>query len=363
MADPKPVREFVIAQALYFRGDSRQAEQAGRSPDFQPEWSGPIANLLEEFGPMPDVAPFPDIVFARPLDKRQVLVVQVADRRAGDDGPERIGYRVLVIPRKKYLDFLGDPFTVADKLPPDWQAHGELPTLRCPEQMLPPPTVAQVREVLQRVKYAALLEDVPGEEQIEEEPDPAKHSEGPALLGGVQGLIDGGRLIFERPGPDPGLLKAFWTLLPQSNRAELWPATFAFNNHIPFDVLVVRHYTEESFPGYTTEEQAGDYPEGRYELSLQIAAEAGDQPGLDSLFRRRSSRETLNLGLTLLVAMTAVVLFSYLFQPAPPPAEVIRAEQSRIISGLAGMNNPFNAITYYSAAQEPLKHLANQVHE
>ena len=57
----------------------------------------------------------------------------------------------------------------------------------------------------------------------------------PALLGGVQILVDGGKLVFLRPAPDPGLIRGLWTLLPGPMRTALWPATFAFGNALGFD--------------------------------------------------------------------------------------------------------------------------------
>src|SRR2546421_90015 len=80
----------------------------------------------------------------------------------------------------------------------------------------------------------------------------------------------------ERPAPDPDLVRRLWLLLPASSRGELWPAEFAPANALGFDLLVTPKAGEDC-AGYLSEQQAGDYPEGRYELNLQIAAEAGDQ--------------------------------------------------------------------------------------
>jgi hypothetical protein len=84
--------------------------------------------------------------------------------------------------------------------------------------------------------------------------------------------------------------------------------------------------------GYLTEEQAGDYPQGRYELNLQIAAEAGDQAQLDALFARRNSNETLRLALILLVVFLALAAVMNFVNrepghppPAPPPPRVTPA--------------------------------------
>src|SRR5207237_215461 len=114
------------------------------------------------------------------------------------------------------------------------------------------------------------------------------------LLGAAQALVDGGPVVFERPAPDPDLVRRLWLLLPASTRAELWPAEFAPANALGFDLLVTPKAGDDC-AGYLSEQQAGDYPEGRYELNLQIAAEAGDQAALDALFARRSGPHTIPL--------------------------------------------------------------------
>ena len=85
-----------------------------------------------------------------------------------------------------------------------------------------------------------------------------------------------------------------------STRAEVWPASYAFGNALGAHVLVVPRADPAEFAGYLTEPQAGDYPEGRYELNLQIAAESEDQGAIDALFARRSSRQTLRLAVVIL---------------------------------------------------------------
>src|SRR5262249_11220009 len=162
--------------------------------------------------------------------------------------PGALGFRLLAVPRKLYAALGGDPFHVADQLPPPWQARGELPALEWTTGAPPRRTVEEIQKVL----------DVP-------------HS--PTLLGGVQALLDGGRLVFERTEPDPKMVRSLWALLPTSTRAELWPATFAFSNAHRFHVVVVPRAAGPDFDYYVDEARAGDYPEGRYELNLQIAVE------------------------------------------------------------------------------------------
>ena len=50
------------------------------------------------------------------------------------------------------------------------------------------------------------------------------------------------------------------------------PASFAFSNRLDFDAVIMASSPPRELEGYTTEEQACDYPAGSYELALQSAA-------------------------------------------------------------------------------------------
>jgi hypothetical protein len=209
---------------------------------------------------------------------------------------------LLVMPHDAYESLTGDPFLIADAFPPAWDQRGVLPTLSWPNDPVGRRTVSQVQEVL-------------------------KNGDSATLLGGVQALIDSGRLVFERRAPDTELLRRIWLLLPTSTRCTIWPASFAFANTLHFDLVVVPRAEIEQFPDYLREEQAGDYPEGRYELDLQIAAEAGDQAQLDALFYRRSSAQTVRLAIYILfITAVLAVVMNVLSprgnrpQPQTPPA-------------------------------------------
>src|SRR5205809_3050867 len=105
-----------------------------------------------------------------------------------------------------------------------------------------PRSVYQVQTVLRRVKASALRE---GEDP--EAPDferTVENSESPALLGGAQVLVDGGRLAFERPQGDLRLAAGLWLLLPEMTRCRLWPTSFAFGPELEFDLLVTPRVTE-----------------------------------------------------------------------------------------------------------------------
>jgi hypothetical protein len=351
--------EITIEQATLSRSAGGWRTLA-RSAGFLDEWQAEAERLAEGFGERPEGVACPAAVFARPLGTKHIAVVQVADQ--GDDGsgrPAALGFHFLVIPKGAYMELWGDPFALAERAPPPWHVRGSLPTLTWSAEPLPPRTVADVRQVLQRVKAAALPEDeeIPADWDAEDVTAPGQ-SEGPALLGGVQVLVDGGRLVFERPAPDPGLVRGLWTLLPTTTRCRLWPASFAFGNALGFDALVVPPAARgrDAFAGYTDEEQACDYPQGHYELNLQIAAEAGNQAELDALFGRRSSAETLRIGVMLLVVFSVVALaLNFLHAPAErqpdPQAEADRRARAAIAAGMVGMGSPWNTLGLYPAAR------------
>jgi hypothetical protein len=359
--------DFPVEQALYRRHGAAAPALLARSAGFRDAWQHEAEWLVTAFGDRPAGVACPAAVYAQPFGKEHVAVVQVADQEAdGPGGPPALGFRLLVFPREAYTRYLGDPFVIDERLPPSWLARDDLPILGWPAEPLPRRTVPEVQAVLKRLKRHALREDQEVAEDDDDVERTADNSEGPALLGGVQVLVDGGRLVFQRPAPDTGLLRALWTLLPTSTRSHLWPASFVFANGLPLDVVVVPPVRAAAFATYTTEDQAADYPEGRYELRLQTAAEAGDQADLDAVLGRRSWAETWRLGLTLLVAFTLLVLAARLLESPPQPRKerptVVEARQTQaaIVAGLAGTADPWQALGTYLAARDTLNELADQ---
>jgi hypothetical protein len=284
-----------IEQALYGNPERGGFRFLGRSPGFVDDWLPLAEKICAGFGDRPAGIACPGCVFAQPFGPRHVAVVQAAD--LGNDDAKRpgaLGFHFLVLSRRDYTDLTGDPFLLAERFPPNWGARGDLPALSWPDEPPAPRTVAQVQAALQNGDSAM-------------------------LLGGTQALIDAGRLVFERPAPATDLLRRLWLLLPVSSRAHLWPASFAFGNALKFDVLVVPRADPENYADYIREEQAGDYPEGRYELALQIAAEAGDQRELNALFARRSSTQTLRLATVLLAVMAVLAVVMNFLTTSPRP--------------------------------------------
>lgn len=336
------MNDVIIEQARYLREDTGAPRLAGRSPGFLEEWLPLAQRLVIGFGNRPLGQACPNAVFARPLDADHVAVVQVADRPLGDGGAPSLGFHLLIVAKEDYEAFVGDPFWLARTFPASWNQHTALASLTSARVPPQPRSVSDVQKVLSRVKAGALKDD--------EDPETAHvgrtadNSESPALLGGVQVLVEGGKLVFERPAPDNELLEGLWTLLPNKTRARLWPASFAFANTLSFDALVVPRLHRADFEGYTSEEQAAEYPQGHYELTLQVAAETSDQRQLDQLLNRRSTRETIRLAWALLLVVALLALTPKVLDWVFPPAVSNVPERAAAAAGVLGAGDPWTAL-------------------
>ena len=340
--------DIPIHEALFDRPDGEAPRLLAQSPGCRADWLAEAEVLVVGFGDRPAGTVCAGVVFAHPLGEDRVAVVHVADQERNDAGRAVAAFHFLIIPRGAYERFLGDPFAVGRRLPPLWQARDTLPVRSLAAQPLPARTIHDVQQVLQRVKAGALCEDGEPEAEVVRT---LENSESPALLGGVQVLVDGGRLFFERRHADPGLIPALWMLLPSSTRCRLWPASFAFGNALGFDAVVVPRAAASEYEGYTSEEQAADYPPGRYELNLQIAAETGDQRQLDMLLSRRSFAETWRLALTLLALLLFLSLAAQVLDVLGPPPTQTSEQRARcqlrrisVAAWVAGLNDPLNAM-------------------
>jgi hypothetical protein len=333
------MKHVQFEQALYHRRDDEPPALQARSAGFTDAWCTEADRIVAGFGLRPGGIACPLAVFALPFTDRQVAVARAMDRTHG--AARVLAFHFLVMDQAAYQQFAGDPFVLAQNLPADWQARGDMPAITWPAEPLPPRTVAQVQAVLRRVKASALRED-----EDPESPDferTADNSESPALLGGVQVLVDGGKLVFFRPAGDLALIEGLWTLLPLSTRCKLWPATFAFGNELGFDVVVVPQVNDTDFAGYTTEEQAEAYPAGSYELALQTAAETGNQRDLDAVFRRRNSNEVLRLVMLLIVGMSLLVIASR-WLTVQPPSLTVEQQKAAAAAGIVASGSPWIAV-------------------
>jgi hypothetical protein len=276
-------------QAIIQRESDGQLAFGKSSLEFNSEWLAPALAMCEAFSADPPNFELPESLFVQRLDKRHVAIVRTLPSKKAGAAPLR--FHLLVAAKPDYAAMHGDPFEIAGQFTPDWSATSDLPILEWPGTPVPRRTVADVQRVLKRPN-------------------------GPELLGGCQALLDGSRLLFSRAGADADVIRSIWMLLPYSNRLELLPATFAWNASLKFDVVVAPAERADQFTNYLTEEQAGGYPEGRFELSLQTAAEADDQESLDILWSRRSRREVWRTGILLVIVMGILALAIQLLSPA-----------------------------------------------
>lgn len=286
----------MIEQALYGGQSTGGYRLQARSPGFRDDWLAEAERLCTGFGERPPGVMCPGCVFARPIGRHHVAIVQAADQEVYDTGQpdSTLGFYVLILSRSLYGELEGDPFFIAEQFPPPWRAHGELPSLTWSAGTPPARTAALLQKIL-NVPYSA------------------------TLLGGAQILLDGGRLVFERTAPDAQILRSLWALLPTRERAELWPASFTFSNAHRFDVVVTPRATDAEYQHYITEEKAGDYPEGRYECNLQSAIETGDQEEIDALLNYSRSR-MLRLIVILLVIVMILSFAMARLLPGPQSA-------------------------------------------
>jgi hypothetical protein len=337
-----------VQQALCIHRHDETAIVRARSQGFADDWLPEVQRIIAGYGVPATGVAVPAAVFALPLTARQVAIVRV--RRQSEAGSDLL-FHFLVMERAAYERYAGDPFAVTRQLPATWDAEATMPVLAWPPLPLPARTVAEVQKVLRRVKASALRDD-----EDPEAPDferTADNSESPALLGGVQVLVDGGKLVFTRPHGDLDLVAGLWTLLPASTRCKLWPASFAFSNELGFDVVVLPRLHEPDIEGYTTEEQATLYPQGSYELALQTAAEAGSQRDLDAVFQRRNSGEMLRLAMVLLIGMMLLVIGSRWFVPQGEPTEVTTTHRkAAAAAGIVAVGDPWTAAAMLEFGQQ-----------
>jgi hypothetical protein len=287
-----------IEQALYCSRDAKGYRFLAQSPDFRDDWLVEAERLCTGFGERPAGVTCPEALFVQPFGKRHVTIVHVSVGVPDDNGPPRgLAFRILVLSSALYAELGGDPFLIVDRFPTDFTATGALPALSWSDRPPPQRTVAGLRKVLDVANSAV-------------------------LLGGAQALLDGGRLVFERREPAGSLVQSLWALLPTTARCRLWPATLVFADPARFHVAVVPRADSPALAAYVDEVHAGDYPEGRYELELQIAVEHGDQERVDELLARRSRSQVMRLGLALLaVLVLGPVAIRFLVPPAAPAAK------------------------------------------
>src|SRR5262245_59976905 len=134
------IPNLQIAQGLLV-ADARGVRVVAQSAGFDVPEAERIAVL---FGKRPPGATCPLAHFACPFAARQAARVRVADRPGPNDP---LAFRFLTLDRELYKHLV-DPFAIADRYPPSWNASGTLPVLEWPHEVLPRRTVEQLQAVL-----------------------------------------------------------------------------------------------------------------------------------------------------------------------------------------------------------------------
>lgn len=271
---------FRLPQALAARHGDMDVRWLAESPDFPEEAKPMLAELAVQFGPRPPGQPCAEAVLALPLKRQWVVLARVQDLGSGEP-PLVLGFQFLLLTPRQYEECGCEAFRLLCEIPEIWSARGTVGS-------------APARPAM-HLRSLADLELV------------LKRPDSPLLLGATQALLDGSRLVLRRSEPATDLFAALWQLLPYRTARELRLATFAFSNQLDLHLLALPATASVEFDfRYLSQDQAEHYPEGRYELALQIAVEAGEEGTAQRLLLRRTRTDTLWLGLGLLLGMLAI---------------------------------------------------------
>jgi hypothetical protein len=283
--------EIYLEQAIY-RADPHGIYRCQcRSPGFSDQADFHAIRLCSGFSGKGRVEMASDSVFAQPVNRDWVMVVQVSGPSDAESRAAGLRFRFLLVPRKAYRTWLGDPFALADHFPPPWDA-ADLPRLVYRPEVSLDRHVSDIEAVLKR-------------------PDPDR------LLATTQALVDGARIALTWDGSALDLMRYVWRLLPFSTRSEIWPASFAPNNSLSFDLVAMSAVDEETRKRYLTDDQVDSYPTGRYEENLRSAAETGDRHYLVALLQRRSRAKTLRLAVVMVILAAALAVGMRVFTSSP----------------------------------------------
>ncbi len=193
----------------------------------------------------------------------------------------------FLIMQKSLFNAILNPFEIARKFPAPWHTSHRLETLHWQEEWTSP------------LRSAAKLQSI------------LKNGNSPWLLGAAQALIEDGKMILYRHQPMNAPIEHLWELLPYSVQQHITFSSLCFKEDLDLNIMVLPvenanntdHPETAAVPGYFSEEQILDFPDGRYEHSLQIAIQSGDQREIDLLFARRNSRQTLKMMILLLLGL------------------------------------------------------------
>lgn len=271
---------LVISQAIF---DSTRC--LANCPNFREDWIPEALRLVNQWGTLPAGCECPEALFAYPFAEEYNAVVTVA----GPPTFSNVRFRFLILSRALY-EYIHNPFQVAEQYVPHWYSGSSLPPLEWDLDLIPPRTVAELDAVLKR-------------------------GYGPLLLGGTQVLVDAGKLALQRSAPEPKLVQDIWMLLPDAVRRIVRPATFACSMELDFDLVILPSLPDPLPPGYLKEDQAAEYPPSRYEISLQVAVESGDQREVSRLLARRTTKQMIRFMLWILLGMALLAIAAKVLMP------------------------------------------------
>lgn len=267
-----------VPQALLVRDDALAVRWLAQSPELPLEHRAALEQIVVAFGPRPIGIRCPEAFLILPEPQGRVYLVRVADLGPTADPPVALGFHFLILTRSDYEETNAEAFEILRAQPALWERRGDLPLAALPRSL-------QLRSL---GEVEAVL----------------RQPEGPLLLGSTQALLDGSRLAFRRDLPANESFAGLWKLIPYRSAVELRLATFAFSNALSWNILAGPALDPNEYDyRYLSEPQAENYPEGRYELSLQIAVEAGDEAAMRRLLLRRTRKDTLRMALWLLTGM------------------------------------------------------------
>src|SRR5947209_3224900 len=111
--------EAVVHQAIILREHGQEPYFAERSSEFQDVWTQPLLDMAVGFGERPPGIACPPAIFAQPIGKTTVAVVEVRDGAPGPDGWPPLRFHALVLSRMDYMALGADPFAIVQRFPPD----------------------------------------------------------------------------------------------------------------------------------------------------------------------------------------------------------------------------------------------------
>ena len=113
--------DLSVAEAVII-AEATGPKVLAKSDDFSFAWEEAARTAVVRFGRRPAGVRCPAAVFAVPVGRTHVAVVQVADQPAPEGVEPPLGFRFLILARRLY-EALGDPFAIAERYPPNWSAR------------------------------------------------------------------------------------------------------------------------------------------------------------------------------------------------------------------------------------------------